>query len=74
MGSSAHGAAPLRSEAFAAGMLTLACLCWAAFFSLTKNWQEAATRCPGKDSFRMDRMTGHRGDAATDIGWANAFP
>jgi drug/metabolite transporter (DMT)-like permease len=34
-------------EAFAALMLMVACLCWGAFFSLTKNWQEAAVHCPG---------------------------
>jgi drug/metabolite transporter (DMT)-like permease len=34
-------------EAFAALMLMVACLCWAAFFSLTKNWQQAAVSCPG---------------------------
>jgi drug/metabolite transporter (DMT)-like permease len=28
-------------------MLVVACLCWAAFFSLAKNWQEAAHACPG---------------------------
>jgi drug/metabolite transporter (DMT)-like permease len=28
-------------------MLVVACLCWAAFFSLCKNWQEAAQACPG---------------------------
>jgi drug/metabolite transporter (DMT)-like permease len=28
-------------------MLILACLCWAAFFSLCKNWQQAAHGCPG---------------------------
>jgi drug/metabolite transporter (DMT)-like permease len=28
-------------------MLVLACVCWAAFFSLCKNWQEAAYACPG---------------------------
>jgi drug/metabolite transporter (DMT)-like permease len=36
-----------QSESFAAAMLVAACLCWAAFFSLTKNWQEAAHACPG---------------------------
>jgi drug/metabolite transporter (DMT)-like permease len=36
-----------QSEAFAAAMLVAACLCWAAFFSLAKNWQEAARACPG---------------------------
>src|SRR5947209_6603073 len=30
-------------------MLVVACLCWAAFFSLCKNWQEAARACPGGD-------------------------
>jgi drug/metabolite transporter (DMT)-like permease len=28
-------------------MLVVACLCWAAFFSLCKNWQQAAHACPG---------------------------
>src|SRR5438046_3208143 len=28
-------------------MLAVACLCWAAFFSLCKNWQEATHECPG---------------------------
>jgi drug/metabolite transporter (DMT)-like permease len=28
-------------------MLVVACVCWAAFFSLGKNWQEAAHACPG---------------------------
>jgi drug/metabolite transporter (DMT)-like permease len=28
-------------------MLVVACVCWAAFFSLCKNWQEAAHACPG---------------------------
>jgi len=36
-----------QSEPFAAAMLVVACLCWAAFFSLCKNWQEAARACPG---------------------------
>jgi drug/metabolite transporter (DMT)-like permease len=36
-----------QSESFAAAMLVVACLCWAAFFSLGKNWQEAAHACPG---------------------------
>jgi len=27
-----------QSEPFAAAMLVVACLCWAAFFSLCKNW------------------------------------
>jgi len=39
------------SESFAAAMLVVACLCWAAFFSLCKNWQDAASDdaypCPG---------------------------
>jgi drug/metabolite transporter (DMT)-like permease len=50
MGSVAEIAPPhsKRSEAFAASMLVLACLCWGAFFSLAKNWLEAAkTTCPG---------------------------
>jgi drug/metabolite transporter (DMT)-like permease len=28
-------------------MLVLACACWASFFSLCKNWQQAAHACPG---------------------------
>ena len=36
-----------HSEPFAAAMLVVACLCWAAFFSLCKNWQQAAHACPG---------------------------
>jgi drug/metabolite transporter (DMT)-like permease len=44
----AADAAPGRpSESFAAAMLVVACLCWAAFFSLCKNWQLAAHDCPG---------------------------
>ncbi|HLJ97287.1 MAG TPA: DMT family transporter [Gemmataceae bacterium] len=35
------------SESFAAAMLVVACLCWAVFFSLGKNWQDAAHACPG---------------------------
>jgi drug/metabolite transporter (DMT)-like permease len=39
---------PKRSEAFAASMLVVACACWGTFFSLAKNWQEAAKEtCPG---------------------------
>src|SRR5262245_51197794 len=49
MGSQSDIAVPRArgSEAFAALMLATACLCWATFFSLTKNWQEAAKSCPG---------------------------
>src|SRR5215470_5060123 len=48
MGAVATDIAPGRqSESFAAAMLVVACLCWAAFFSLCKNWQEAAHDCPG---------------------------
>lgn len=36
-----------NSESFAAAMLVVACLCWASFFSLAKNWQQAAYACPG---------------------------
>jgi drug/metabolite transporter (DMT)-like permease len=36
-----------QAEPFAAAMLVVACLCWAAFFSLCKNWQDAAQACPG---------------------------
>jgi drug/metabolite transporter (DMT)-like permease len=47
MGSPADAAVARRSEAFAAAMLVLACLCWGGFFSLAKNWQQAAQACPG---------------------------
>jgi drug/metabolite transporter (DMT)-like permease len=47
-GTAAVDAAPGRpSESVAAAMLVVACLCWAAFFSLAKNWQQAAGDCPG---------------------------
>jgi drug/metabolite transporter (DMT)-like permease len=36
-----------QSANFAAGMLVFACLLWACFFTLTKNWQNAAGECPG---------------------------
>ena len=37
-----------RTEGFAALMLVVACACWGTFFSLAKNWQEAANEtCPG---------------------------
>ena len=35
-----------HAESFAAAMLVVACVCWAAFFSLCKNWQMAAHACP----------------------------
>jgi drug/metabolite transporter (DMT)-like permease len=35
-----------QSQSFAAAMLVVACVCWAAFFSLCKNWLEAAHACP----------------------------
>jgi drug/metabolite transporter (DMT)-like permease len=38
-----------QSESFAAAMLVVACVCWATFFPLCKNWQEAARACPGGD-------------------------
>ncbi len=38
-----------QSDSFAAAMLVVACLCWASFFSLCKNWQQAAHACPGGD-------------------------
>jgi drug/metabolite transporter (DMT)-like permease len=38
---------PRHSEALAAAMLGLACVCWALFFTLGKNWQIAARDCPG---------------------------
>jgi drug/metabolite transporter (DMT)-like permease len=41
-------------------MLVLACLCWAAFFSLCKNWQEAAHACPGGDLLASLTMLGVR--------------
>lgn len=47
MGSPADAAVARRSEAFAAAMLVVACLCWGGFFSLAKNWQQAAQACPG---------------------------
>jgi drug/metabolite transporter (DMT)-like permease len=49
-GAAAASAARGRpSESFAAAMLVVACLCWAAFFSLCKSWLEAARDCPGGD-------------------------
>lgn len=46
----AVAAAPSRpTDSFAAAMLVLACLCWASFFTLCKNWQQAAHACPGGD-------------------------
>jgi drug/metabolite transporter (DMT)-like permease len=38
---------PRHLEAFAAAMLVTACFCWALFFPLGKNWQNAARDCPG---------------------------
>jgi drug/metabolite transporter (DMT)-like permease len=47
-GAVAVDAAPGQpSESVAAVMLVAACLCWAAFFSLCKNWQQASRACPG---------------------------
>lgn len=44
----AVGIAPARqSQLLPEAMLVLACLCWATFFSICKNWQEAARACPG---------------------------
>jgi drug/metabolite transporter (DMT)-like permease len=40
-------AAGRQSGSFPAAMLVVACVCWAAFFSLCKNWQQAAHACPG---------------------------
>jgi drug/metabolite transporter (DMT)-like permease len=40
---------PRGSEVVAAGMLVAACLCWATFFPLGKNWLIAAQECPGGD-------------------------
>jgi drug/metabolite transporter (DMT)-like permease len=50
MGSVAELASPQakRTEGFAALMLVVACACWGTFFSLAKNWQDAANEtCPG---------------------------
>src|SRR5439155_4667203 len=41
-------------------MLVVACLCWAAFFSLCKNWQEAAHACPGGDLVASLTLLGAR--------------
>jgi len=48
------------SESFAAAMLVGACLCWASFFSLCKNWQEAAYACPGGELIASLTMLGVR--------------
>lgn len=42
-----HAARGRHSESFAVIMLVAACLCWASFFTLAKNWQDAAYACPG---------------------------
>jgi drug/metabolite transporter (DMT)-like permease len=44
---SVNSAPSRQSESFPAAMLVVACLCWGAFFSLCKNWQDAAQDCPG---------------------------
>jgi drug/metabolite transporter (DMT)-like permease len=49
-----------HSEAFAVAMLVVACLCWAAFFSLCKNWQEAAHACPGGELLASLTLLGVR--------------
>ncbi len=49
-----------RSQSFAAAMLVLACLCWGAYFSLAKNWQDAATRCPGGELLASLTLMGVR--------------
>jgi drug/metabolite transporter (DMT)-like permease len=49
-----------QSESFAAAMLVLACVCWAAFFSLCKNWQEAAQACPGGELLASLTLLGVR--------------
>jgi drug/metabolite transporter (DMT)-like permease len=41
-------------------MLVVACFCWAAFFSLCKNWQEAARACPGGELVASLTMLGLR--------------
>jgi drug/metabolite transporter (DMT)-like permease len=41
-------------------MLIVACLCWGAFFSLCKNWQEAAHACPGGDLLASLTLLGVR--------------
>ncbi len=48
------------SESFAAAMLVLACACWAAFFTLCKNWQQAAEACPGGDLLASLTLLGVR--------------
>jgi drug/metabolite transporter (DMT)-like permease len=49
-----------QSESFAAAMLVVACLCWASFFSLCKNWQEAAHACPGGELLASLTLLGVR--------------
>ena len=49
-----------QSETFAAAMLIVACVCWGAFFSLCKNWQEAAHACPGGDLLASLTLLGVR--------------
>jgi drug/metabolite transporter (DMT)-like permease len=41
-------------------MLIVACVCWAAFFSLCKNWQEAAHACPGGELLASLTLLGVR--------------
>jgi drug/metabolite transporter (DMT)-like permease len=41
-------------------MLVLACLCWGAFFTLCKNWQQAASACPGGELLASLTLLGVR--------------
>jgi drug/metabolite transporter (DMT)-like permease len=53
-----HPAQP--SESFAAAMLVVACVCWASFFTLCKNWQQAAAACPGGELLASLTLLGVR--------------
>jgi drug/metabolite transporter (DMT)-like permease len=48
-------------------MLVLACVCWGAFFSLCKNWQEAAHTCPGGELLASLTLLGVRTVIALSI-------
>jgi drug/metabolite transporter (DMT)-like permease len=48
-------------------MLMAACLCWAAFFSLAKNWQQAAHACPGGELVASLTLLGVRTVLALSI-------
>ncbi len=61
MGEKQDAVAPNRySESFAASMLVVACLCWATFFTLGKNWQQAAKTCPGGELLASLTLLGVR--------------